>query len=171
MTNLAKRDLIAQWAFDTRPVLLRFHLWLEDVEVERAQAEPVSAHTFAPRGIARCLAMTSAATALGTRLFGDYGGGCGERVRDERGPLAPHANAAGEPRVDGLARRRPDAEGRRDARDGRQSDARLRTRLRAARIGEDRRSPRAAAAERDRPHVRAIPRVAQEPRHHAVGRG
>ena len=36
-------DLIAQWAFDTRPVLLRFHLWLEDVEVERAQAEPVSA--------------------------------------------------------------------------------------------------------------------------------
>ena len=78
MTNLAKRDLIAQWAFDTRPVLLRFHLWLEDVEVERAQAEPVSAHTFAPRGIARCLAMTSAATALGTRLFGDYGAGAGK---------------------------------------------------------------------------------------------
>src|SRR5438552_3539587 len=75
MTNLAKRDLIAQWAFDTRPVLLRFHLWLEDVEVERAQAEPVSAHTFAPRGIARCLAMTSAATALGTRLFGEFGAG------------------------------------------------------------------------------------------------
>ena len=72
-----KRNLVAQWAFDTRPVLLRFHLWLEDVEVERAQAEPVSAHTFAPRGIARCLAMTSAATALGTRLFGDYGAGAG----------------------------------------------------------------------------------------------
>jgi len=78
MTDIAKRNLIAQWAFDTRPVLLRFHLWLEDVEVERAQAEPVSAHTFAPRGIARCLAMTSAATALGTRLFGDYGGGKGQ---------------------------------------------------------------------------------------------
>src|SRR5438876_213805 len=71
----AKRDLVAQWAFDTRPVLLRFHLWLEDVEVDRAQAEPVSAHTFAPRGIARCLAMTSAATALGTRLFGESGAG------------------------------------------------------------------------------------------------
>src|SRR5881394_4356010 len=71
------RDLAAQWAFDTRPVLLRFHLWLENVEVERAQAEPVSAHSFAPRGIARCLAMTSAATALGTRLFGDYGAGAG----------------------------------------------------------------------------------------------
>jgi hypothetical protein len=77
MTDIDKRNLVAQWAFDTRPVLLRFHLWLEDVEVERAQAEPVSAHTFTPRGIARCLAMTSAATALGTRLFGDFGGGKG----------------------------------------------------------------------------------------------
>jgi hypothetical protein len=78
MTNGTKRNLVAQWAFDTRPVLLRFHLWLEDVEVERAQAEPVSAHTFAPRGIARCLAMTSAATALGTRLFGEFGAGAGK---------------------------------------------------------------------------------------------
>jgi hypothetical protein len=77
MSAIDKRNLVAQWAFDTRPVLLRFHLWLEDVEVERSQAEPVSAHTFAPRGIARCLAMTSAATALGTRLFGEYGAGAG----------------------------------------------------------------------------------------------
>jgi hypothetical protein len=77
MTDTDKRNLVAQWAFDTRPVLLRFHLWLEDVEVERAQAEPVSAHTFAPRGIARCLAMTSAATALGTRLFGEFGAAAG----------------------------------------------------------------------------------------------
>lgn len=78
MTSIAKRNLIAQWAYDTRPVLLRFHLWLEDVEVERAQAEPVSAFTFTPRGIARCLAMTSAATALGTRLFGGFGEGAGK---------------------------------------------------------------------------------------------
>src|SRR5512139_3068069 len=78
MTDGDKRNLIAQWAFDTRPVLSRFHLWLEDVEVERNQAEPVSAYTFAPRGIARCLAMTSAATALGTRLFGDFGAGVGK---------------------------------------------------------------------------------------------
>lgn len=78
MDPIAKRNLIAQWAFDTRPVLLRFHLWLEDVEVERSQAEPVSAHSFAPRGIARCLAMTSAATALGTRLFGDFGAAAGK---------------------------------------------------------------------------------------------
>lgn len=76
--DLDKRNLIAQWAFDTRPVLLRFHLWLEDVEVERAQDGPVSSVTFTPRGIARCLAMTSAATALGTQLFGDYGAGAGK---------------------------------------------------------------------------------------------
>lgn len=74
----SKRNLIAQWAFDTRPILLRFHLWLEDVEIERRQAGPVSAVTFTPRGIARCLAMTSAATALGTRLFGDFGAGAGK---------------------------------------------------------------------------------------------
>ena len=73
MTEIVKRNLVAQWAFDTRPVLLRFHLWLEDVEVERAQDGPVSAFTYTPRGIARCLAMTAAATALGTRLFGEYG--------------------------------------------------------------------------------------------------
>jgi len=77
MTETDRRNLVAQWAFDTRPVLLRFHLWLEDVEVERAQAEPVSAFTFTPRGIARCLTMTSAATALGTRLFGEFGAGAG----------------------------------------------------------------------------------------------
>ncbi len=77
MPETDKRNLVAQWAFDMRPVLLRFHLWLEDVEVERAQAGPVSAYTFTPRGIARCLAMTSAATALGTRLFGEFGAGAG----------------------------------------------------------------------------------------------
>jgi hypothetical protein len=68
---------VAQWAFDTRPVLLRFHLWLEDVEVERSQPDAVSASAFTPRSITRCLALTSAATALGTRLFGQYGMGKG----------------------------------------------------------------------------------------------
>ncbi|MEO8056140.1 MAG: hypothetical protein ABI768_13360 [Acidobacteriota bacterium] len=77
MRPIDKRTMVAQWAFDTRPVLLRFHLWLEDVELERSQPEPVSDHSFTPRGIARCLAMTSAATALGTRLFGGYGEGAG----------------------------------------------------------------------------------------------
>jgi hypothetical protein len=78
MTDLEKRNLVAQWAFDTRPVLLRFHLWLEDVEIDRAQPESVSSRSFTPRGIHRCLAMTSAVTALGTRLFGGFGEGAGK---------------------------------------------------------------------------------------------
>ncbi|HEX7487388.1 MAG TPA: hypothetical protein VF341_00670, partial [Anaeromyxobacteraceae bacterium] len=78
MTDLAKRNLVAQWAFDTRPVLLRFHLWLEDVEIDRAQPESVASRSFTPRGIHRCLAMTSAVTALGTRLFGGFGEGAGK---------------------------------------------------------------------------------------------
>jgi hypothetical protein len=80
MNEAAKRNSIAQWAFDTRPVLLRFHLWLEDVEIERGpdQEEPLTAFGFTPRGIARCLAATSAATALGTRLFGGFGQGAGQ---------------------------------------------------------------------------------------------
>ena len=73
----ARRSLIAQWAFDTRAVLQRYHLWLVDVEVERGQDEPVSAYSFAPRGVMRSLCTTAAATALGTRLFGEYGAGVG----------------------------------------------------------------------------------------------
>ena len=38
----------------------------------------VSSHSFAPRGITRCLAMTAATTALGTKLFGGYGEGAGK---------------------------------------------------------------------------------------------
>jgi len=78
MNDIAKRNLVAQWAFDSRPVLLRFHLWLEDVQIERSQEEPVSAYAFTPRGITRCLAVTAAATALGTRLFGGFGEGAGK---------------------------------------------------------------------------------------------
>src|SRR5688572_1279533 len=74
----ARRDLIAQWVFDTRPILLRFHLWLDDVEVERENAVAVSERSFMPRGIVRSLALTQAATALGTRLFGQFGEGLGK---------------------------------------------------------------------------------------------
>ena len=48
MSLIDKRNLIAQWAFDTRPMLLRFHLWLDDVEVEWARSRAVSAHAFTP---------------------------------------------------------------------------------------------------------------------------
>jgi len=36
---MEKRNLVAQWAFDTSPILGRFHLWLEDVEIEWLNGE------------------------------------------------------------------------------------------------------------------------------------
>ncbi len=75
-----KENLVAQWAFDGRPVLLRFHLWLKDVTVEyEGHARPTGEglNAFVPQGIRRCLAMTAGVTALGTRLFGQCGAGAG----------------------------------------------------------------------------------------------
>ncbi|MFH2008383.1 MAG: hypothetical protein ABI333_17490 [bacterium] len=74
-----KRDLIAQWAFDTRPILGRLHLWLEDVEVKWLRGEPreefASNISFLDGRMERLMAMTAAVTALGTQLFGRYGEG------------------------------------------------------------------------------------------------
>ncbi|HET8644242.1 MAG TPA: hypothetical protein VFO85_02060, partial [Vicinamibacteria bacterium] len=80
MSERAKRDVVAQWAFDTRPLLLRFHLWLEDVQVEWRRGGPMKTedrYDFAPSEIRRCLAMTAGVTALGTRLFARFGEGKG----------------------------------------------------------------------------------------------
>ena len=75
------RDLIAQWAFDARPILGRFHLWLENVEVVWVRGEPAKEFTsdisFMEGGMERLFAVTGAVTALGTRLFGRYGAGKG----------------------------------------------------------------------------------------------
>jgi hypothetical protein len=72
-----RRDAIEQWAFDTRALLLRFHLWLEDVEVDWERGRPVdpgdASLDFVPGDIRRCLAMTAGVTALGTRLFAPFG--------------------------------------------------------------------------------------------------
>ncbi len=40
-----KRDLVAQWAFDTRPILGRHHLWLEEVDIEWIAGEPYQEFT------------------------------------------------------------------------------------------------------------------------------
>ena len=66
----ARRDLISQWAFDSRPVLGRFHLWLEDVEERRVAGEPAQDLSFVGTSLEKCLIMTAGVTALGTRLFG-----------------------------------------------------------------------------------------------------
>ena len=33
--NNDRRNRIAQWAYDTRAILGRFHLWLKDVELQQ----------------------------------------------------------------------------------------------------------------------------------------
>ena len=74
-----KRDIIAQWSFDTRPILGRFHLWLDDVEVEWVRGEAVKEFTkeisFLDGRMERLMAVTGAVTALGTQVFGRYGEG------------------------------------------------------------------------------------------------
>ena len=74
-----KRDLVAQWAFDTRPILGRMHLWLEDVDVEWIRGRPSPEFSkdisFLDGPMERLMAMTAAVTALGTRLFGRFGEG------------------------------------------------------------------------------------------------
>lgn len=89
---LDQKTLVAQWAYDTRPVLGRFHLWLEDVEVEWEKGVKVPDYTFAPRGIRRQLAMASAVTALGTKLFGGHGKAV-NASKDERNRVKKHADA------------------------------------------------------------------------------
>jgi hypothetical protein len=73
------KDNIAQWAFDTRPILGRFHLWLEDVELDGVQRdsskEIYQSISFVNERMERLLTMTAAVTALGTRLFGRYSEG------------------------------------------------------------------------------------------------
>jgi len=77
-----KQNTIAQWAFDTRPILGRFHLWLEDVEVEWLRGEPVaefaSEISFLNGQIERLMVMMGAVTALGTKLFGRHGEGANQ---------------------------------------------------------------------------------------------
>ncbi|MBN2398913.1 MAG: hypothetical protein JXI33_01085 [Candidatus Aminicenantes bacterium] len=75
------RDLIAQWAFDARPILGRFHIWLENVEITWVRGKPAKEFTkdisFMDGSLERLFAVTGAVTALGTRLFGRYGAGKG----------------------------------------------------------------------------------------------
>jgi len=78
-TRTEKKDLIAQWAFDTRPILGRFHLWLEDVDIQwdrgAAAKEFTKDISFLNGQMERLFAMTGAVTALGTQIFGRFGEG------------------------------------------------------------------------------------------------
>lgn len=72
-----RRNRIAQWAFDTRSILGRFHLWLEDVDEEWIQGDREDGFSFAGDSLDRAFIMAVAVTALGTRLFGRWGEAAG----------------------------------------------------------------------------------------------
>ena len=74
-----RKNLVAQWAFDTKAILSRFHIWLKDVDVKWTRGEEmeelVSDFSFLNGRMERLFAMTGALTALGTQLFGRFGEG------------------------------------------------------------------------------------------------
>jgi len=84
--SIKKRNLVSQWAFDTRPILGRLHLWLEDVNIELIKGgvedELNDSISFVDSRTEKMLAMTSAVTALGTKLFGRFGQGAGLEKAD-----------------------------------------------------------------------------------------
>ncbi len=68
-----RRNRTAQWVFDTRPILGRFHLWLEGVEEHWQSSDDGEEQSFTGGALTRALVMAAAVTALGTRLFGRFG--------------------------------------------------------------------------------------------------
>jgi len=75
--NMDRRHLIAQWAFDTRSILGRFHIWLKDVELHSNGNSITEGISFVGGSLERAFVMATAVTALGTRLFGRWGEGEG----------------------------------------------------------------------------------------------
>ncbi len=73
--DIDRKNRLARWAFDTRPILGRFHLWLEDVEEHWIRGEPSVDWSFVGPGLQESFIMSAAVTALGTRLFGRHGEG------------------------------------------------------------------------------------------------
>ncbi len=76
--DMGRHNRVAQWVFDTRAILGRFHLWLEDVEERWAPARPADGLSFVGQALERGFVMSVAVTALGTKLFGRYGEGEGK---------------------------------------------------------------------------------------------
>ena len=75
--NMDRRHLIAQWAFDTRSILGRFHIWLKDVDLHSNGNSITEGISFVGGSLERAFVMATAVTALGTRLFGRWGEGEG----------------------------------------------------------------------------------------------
>jgi hypothetical protein len=75
--NNDRRNRIAQWAFDTRAILGRFHLWLKNVELQQDGNSTTEGISFVGGSLERAFIMATAVTALGTRLFGRWGEAAG----------------------------------------------------------------------------------------------
>lgn len=73
---MERQNRIAQWAFDSRGILGRFHVWLEDVEIHPVDGSPANG-AFCGDALERAFVVANAVTAMGTRLFGRYGEGKG----------------------------------------------------------------------------------------------
>ncbi len=95
--DMDRRNRVAQWVFDTRSILGRFHLWLEDVEECCVQGQPPDGLSFVGSKLEKAFLMSVAVTALGTRLFGRYGEGRGKekaeinRVKKDADAMSAYA--------------------------------------------------------------------------------
>ena len=96
-----RRNQIAQWAFDGRPILGRFHLWLEDVEERWTEGGGEEALSFISPGLTKGFILCTAVTALGTRLYGRWGEGKGlekseiNRVKKDADALSAYTLSEG----------------------------------------------------------------------------
>jgi hypothetical protein len=73
--DMDRRNRIAQWVFDSRAILGRFHLWLEDVDLRWSGGANAEGISFVGGSLERAFVVATAVTALGTRLFGRWGEG------------------------------------------------------------------------------------------------
>jgi hypothetical protein len=73
--NMERRNRISQWIYDSRSILGRFHLWLEDVDLEWDGESNTEGISFVDGSLERAFVVATAVTALGTRLFGRWGEG------------------------------------------------------------------------------------------------
>ncbi len=99
--DMNRKNRIAQWAFDTRAVLGRFHIWLDDVEERWVKGHPDRDFSFVGGSLERAVIVTTAVTALGTRLWGRWGEGQGadkaglNRVKKDADAISAYAMSEG----------------------------------------------------------------------------
>jgi len=99
--SMERQNRIAKWSYDTRPILGRFHLWLEDVEERWVRGGTDDSLSFVGGSLERAFIMAIGVTALGTKLFGRYGEGEGletseiNRVKKDADAVSAYALSEG----------------------------------------------------------------------------